>query len=256
MTVEEMIAERTGKLSAIKDSSNAAVIAKGGSAADDLSGLPAAISSIPSGGELPELTNPATAGDVIAGKEYIDGAGAKRVGTLVVCDTITEVENFGIAGTGVSLEIESTADGSSKTMTLPEPNLVAENIVAGSSIFGIHGSAKTLRVETGTITPAEDTTSITIPCSDGAKAFVLIPNSDVISAVEGQTAKRYVTTAVANFAGSIDGAPNTAMQIWNLSSYANSARLSTNTDGVELSSTFYFYPGTYSWTAYYWEDGA
>ncbi len=50
MTVEEMIAERTGKLEAIKDSSNAAVIAKGGSAADDLSGLPAAISSIPSGG--------------------------------------------------------------------------------------------------------------------------------------------------------------------------------------------------------------
>ena len=50
MTVEEMIAERTEKLEAIKDSSNAAVIAKGGSAADDLSGLPAAISSIPSGG--------------------------------------------------------------------------------------------------------------------------------------------------------------------------------------------------------------
>ena len=50
MTVEEMIAERTEKLEAIKDSSNAAVIAKGGSAADDLSRLPAAISSIPSGG--------------------------------------------------------------------------------------------------------------------------------------------------------------------------------------------------------------
>ena len=50
MTVEEMIVERTEKLEAIKDSSNAAVIAKGGSATDDLSGLPAAISSIPSGG--------------------------------------------------------------------------------------------------------------------------------------------------------------------------------------------------------------
>ena len=54
MTVEEMIAQRTGKLSAIKDSSNAAVIAKGGSAADDLSGLPAAISSIPAGGGAKE----------------------------------------------------------------------------------------------------------------------------------------------------------------------------------------------------------
>ena len=50
MTVEEMIAERKEKLSAIKDSSNAAVTARGGTAAYDLSGLPAAISSIPSGG--------------------------------------------------------------------------------------------------------------------------------------------------------------------------------------------------------------
>ena len=49
MTVEEMIAERTEKLEAIKDSSNATVAAKGGTPADNLSGLPAAIESIPSG---------------------------------------------------------------------------------------------------------------------------------------------------------------------------------------------------------------
>ena len=152
MTVEEMIAERTEKLEAIKDSSNAAVIAKGGSAADDLSGLPAAISSIPSGGELPELTDPAAAGDVIAGKEYIDGAGTKQEGTLVVCDTIVEAEHFGVAGTGVSLEIQSTADRSSKTLTIPEPNLLPENIKSGVSIFGVPGTAKT--VERITVTTA------------------------------------------------------------------------------------------------------
>ena len=255
MTVAEMIAQRTAKLTAIKDSSNAAVTAKGGTAADDLSGLPAAIESITSGGgALPVLTNPAADGDVITGKEYIDGNGDKKAGTLVVCDSIVAVECLGIAGTGVSLDIESTADGSGKTMMLPEPKLVAENIVAGSSIFGVPGTAKKLRTETGTITPAEDTNSITVPCSGGAKAFVLVADSTVIVAVEGQASKRYVTTAVANYAGSIDGAPNTAMQIWNLRSYANAGLVTTNTGGVELLSSYYFYPGTYRWTAYYWED--
>ena len=216
--------------------------------------MAAAIAGIPTGGSLPALTKPAAESDVLDGKEYIDGNGNKKTGTLVVCDTVAEVETFGISGVGVNVEIESTADGSTKMLTLPEPNLMPENIKSGVMIYGCTGNAKILRVETGTITPAEDTTSITIPCSDGAKAFVLEATDDVISAVKGQTAKRYVTTAVANFAGSIDGAPNTAIQVWNIRSYANAGRVSTNTDGVALSSSYYFYPGTYRWTAYYWED--
>lgn len=254
MTVADKIAQRTAALKAIKATSNAAVAAKGGTPADNLSGLPAAIESIPSGGDLPELTTPAEVGHVVAGKEYIDAGGNKQTGTMVVCDTIQEVETTGLPGVGVQVDLESTADGSAKTMTLPEPNLLPENIKSGVSIFGVHGTAKTLRVETGTITPAEDSKSITIPCTDGAKAFVLVADSTVIGAVEGQKSKRYVTTAVANFAGSIDGAPNTAMQIWNLSSYANAGRVSQNTDGVTMSSSYYFYAGTYRWTAYYWED--
>ena len=124
---------------------------------------------------LPELTTPAEVGHVVAGKEYIDGNGNKRAGTLVVCDTVAEVDTFGSSGVGVNVEIESTADGSGKTMTLPEPNLVAENIVGGSSIFGVSGTAKKLRVETGTITPAEDVTDITIPAPfDGYCALLLI----------------------------------------------------------------------------------
>lgn len=256
MTVAEMIAQRTAALRTVLNDCAIAVDAKGGKPADDLSGLQDAIASIPTGSELPKLTTPAEVGHVLAGKEYIDGNGGKKAGTLVVCDTIEEVETIGVPGTGVSVDIESSADGSGKTMTLPEPKLVAENIVVGSSIFGVPGTAKKLRVETGTITPAEDTKSITIPCPNGAKAFVLIPNSAIISAVEGQAAKRYVTTAAANYVGSIDGAPNTAMQIWNLRSYANAGLLTTNTDGVELWSSYYFYPGTYRWTAYYWEDDA
>ena len=216
--------------------------------------MAAAIAGIPTGGNLPALTKPAVESDVLAGKEYIDGSGAKKAGTLVVCDTVQEVEYFGIAGTGVSLDLESTADASGKTMTLPEKNLLPENIKSGVSIFKVAGSAKTMRVETGTITPAEDSASITIPCTDGAKAVCLEADADVISAVEGQKSKRYATAAVANFAGSIDGAPNTALRIWNLTSYANSGLVAQNTAGVTISFNFYFYAGTYRWTAYYWED--
>ena len=141
MTIADMIAQRTAKLTAIKDSSNAAVTAKGGTAADDLSGLPAAIESITSGGgALPVLTNPAEVGHVIAGKEYIDGSGNKQTGTLVVCDSIEEVETIGEAGVGLYVDIESPVDGSAGELTIPEPNLLPENIKSGISIFGIQGS--------------------------------------------------------------------------------------------------------------------
>ena len=114
--------------------------------------LKAEQAKIHTGSIWPELDNPASIGDVIAGKEYIDASGAKKAGTLVVCDTIQEAEHFGVAGTGVSLDIESSADGSSMTMTLPEPNLIPENIKSGVSIFGVPGAAKT--IEEITVTTA------------------------------------------------------------------------------------------------------
>ena len=101
-----------------------------------------AILAIPTGAALPELTTPAEVGHVVAGKEYIDAAGAKKTGTLVVCDTVAEVDTFGSSGVGVNVEIESTADGSTKMLTLPEPNLLPENIKNGVKIFGISGTAE------------------------------------------------------------------------------------------------------------------
>ena len=114
--------------------------------------LKAEQAKVQTGSILPELDNPASTGDVIAGKEYIDGNGDKKSGTLVVCDSIVEIETLGIAGTGVSLEIQSTADRSDKTMTLTEPNLKSENIISGVSIFGVPGTAKT--IEEITVTTA------------------------------------------------------------------------------------------------------
>ena len=216
--------------------------------------MAAAIAGIPTGGSLPALTKPAAESDVLAGKEYIDGNGNKRAGTLVVCDTVAEVDTFGSSGVGVNVEIESTADGSTKMLTLPEPNLVAENIVVGSSIFGVPGTAKTLRVESGSITPAEGTKAITIPCTDGAKAVCLEADAATIGAVEGQAKTRYVTSVLANFCGKIAGATNAAMYIWNLTKYADSGVLADNANGFYISSNMSFYPGAYRWTAYYWED--
>lgn len=126
------------------------------------------------------------------------------------------------------------------------------NIILPSS--SADDNQKYLRMESGTITPAEDMKSITIPCSGGAKAFVLEATDDVLSAVEGQKSKRYAIAAVGNFAGSIDGAPNTALRIWNLKSYVNGGLVAQNTAGVTMSFSFYFYAGTYRWTAYYWEE--
>lgn len=62
---------------------NTALTGKGGAEAEDLHGVAAAITGLPSGsGELPKLDNPATDSDVVSGKEYIDQNGEKRMGTL------------------------------------------------------------------------------------------------------------------------------------------------------------------------------
>ena len=265
MTVAEMIAQRTAKLTAIKDSSNAAVTAKGGTAADDLSGLPAAIESITSGGgALPVLTNPAEVGHVIAGKEYIDGSGNKQTGTLVVCDTIEEVEFLGIAGTGVSVDIESSADGSAAMLTLREPNLLPENIVAGSSIFGVTGTARKLRVESGTITPAEDSLAFELPCTanpnvinvhmtDAAMATILtgsvnaaltaIGTNTEIKSGAANNLKVYFRAIVTVFVGS-------AAQV-----VQNMKEITMDAVTLNTSSGYPWKAGCeYQWTAYYWED--
>ena len=104
--------------------------------------LKAEQAKIHTGSIPPELDNPASPGDVLKDKDYLDGAGAKRVGTLVVCDTIEEAESFGEGGVGLQVVLESSADGSSKTLTIPEPNLLPENIKTGVSMFGIASSAK------------------------------------------------------------------------------------------------------------------
>lgn len=102
--------------------------------------LKAEQAKIHTGSILPTLDNPASLGDVLKDKDYLDGAGAKRVGTLVVCDTVQDDGYFGNNGYGLSVNLVSVIDGSEKTLELPEPNLKSENIKSGVNIFGILGT--------------------------------------------------------------------------------------------------------------------
>ena len=265
MTIAEMIAQRTAALRTVLHDSGQAIHAKGGTPADDLSGLQDAILSIPSGGgELPELTAPAEVGHVVAGKEYIDAAGTKKTGTLVVCDTIEEVEFFGIAGTGVSLDIQSTADGSGKTMTLRETNLLPENIVAGSSIFGVPGTAKKLRVETGTITPAEDSLALELPCTANPNvinvhmtdaAMETILTGSVNAALTAIGTNTEIKSGAANnlktsFRAIVTVFVGSAAQV-----LQNTQEITMDAVTLKTSSGYPWKAGCeYQWTAYYWED--
>lgn len=254
MTVADKIAQRTTKLTGILNDSNVAVSAKGGTPTGDLSGMPDAIASIPAGGTLPELTDPAAESDVLAGKEYIDAAGNKQTGTLVACDSVEEVETIGVPGVGLSVDIESSADGSTGKLTLPEPNLLAENIKSGVSIFGVPGTAKTMRVETGTITPAEDRNTMSIEISGSPKAVSVVAAQSYTPAqgdILGACYDVMPWRTVCGYNGAI---------LYHASGSARLTQVSVSADaaGISLpaiSSSFLWRAGVeYQWTAYYWED--
>ena len=253
MTVAEMIARRTTELTAIKADINAAVSAKGGTPADNLSGLPAAIESIPSGGDLPKLTTPAEVGHVVTGKEYIDAAGNKQTGTLVVCDSVDEVETVGVPGVGLSVSIESTADGSDGELMLREPNLLSENIKNGVSIFNVNGTAKTLRVETGTITPAEDITAIDIVCTAGYNLFVLKLTNGSVSG-KSHWKDIYCTPGIS---AAVQGYRNANAHYVDANGKVQAGVLNVSADAglkFDVSGIFAAAGCEYTWTAYYWED--
>ena len=213
---------------------------------------------------LPELTNPAADGDVIAGKEYIDASGAKKAGTLVVCDTVYEVETLPYPGTGLTVDLESSADRSSKTLTIPEPNLLPENIVVGSSIFGVPGTAKKLRVETGTITPAEDSASLTLPCTANPKMFVVQATDAAMGSIIADNVAAMVSAAGygKTFPIGNDGAHKdsnlAAVTLHTTGGAINFGGVICNVSASVTVGVFSMYRWKagveYQWTAYYWED--
>ena len=126
--------------------------------------LKAEQAKIHTGSILPTLDNPASTGDVLKDKEYIDGNSDKKTGTLIIADTVQADGYFGNSGYGVSVNLVSVLDGSTKILTLPETNLLPDNIKSGVDIFGILGTLSLglfddeIDCEIGTFELAEDNT--------------------------------------------------------------------------------------------------
>ena len=216
--------------------------------------MAAAIAGIPTGGSLPALTKPAAESDVLAGKEYIDGNGNKKTGTLVVADSLFVNEVFleGI-GVGAAVNVESSVDGSSKDLTLPEPNLIPENIKSGVMIYGCTGNAKILRVETGTITPAEDITALHIACTAGYRLFVFKLTS---GAASGKAIWKEIF-CTPDISVATNGTRNANARYFDANGNTQYGILSANTDsGFGISSTAIVAAAgcEYTWTAYNGED--
>ena len=218
-----------------------------------------AILAIPTGVALPELTTPAEVGHVLAGKEYIDGNGNKKTGTLVVADSLFAAEVYlEDIGVGAAVNVESSVDGSSKDLTLPEPNLIPENIKNGVMIYGCTGNAKILRVETGTITPAKDVIDITIPAPfDGYCALLLIAADK--TALEQKGAGSIHSVRVMNALYDSVGQIG-IMNRYNGTAYSAATKTPTASDNgnIHLSGANtdrYYRAGiVYNYYVYYWED--
>ena len=224
------------------------------------------IKGIQTGVTLPELTTPAAVSDVLEGKEYIGADGEKRTGTLVVCDSVEDVEHFGADGIGVHLKIESTADGSSKTITLPEENLKSENIKSGISIFHVAGSVKEIRTETGTITTAEDSASLALPCTANPKMFVVQATDAAMDSIIADHVAAMVSavgcwkTFPTGTAGAYKDKNIAAVTIHMTSGKIGVSGVTCEVSAsvtVGVYSTYRWKAGVeYQWTAYYWEDNA
>ena len=135
------IADKLNLLLNTKAAIKAAIIGKGQTVgdSDSFSAYPAKIQAIETGIQLPTLTNPGTAADLLAGKELIDQDGNPLTGTMpsLTAQTITPGVSDQIIAAGRYLTGAVTVSGDS--------NLVASNIKSGVSIFGVSGSITPIR---------------------------------------------------------------------------------------------------------------
>ena len=109
-------------------------------------------------------------------------------------------------GVGMTVEVESSADGSGKTMTLPEPNLKSENIKSGVSIFGVSGTAKTVEILTADVTPVKDVATLTIPIPNATAVRVVLDSDDIQSLVGSKSFYSSVSSVIGAAPNAIAGA--------------------------------------------------
>lgn len=157
-----------------------AIRAKTGGTADITADtFPTAIGTISTGTPLPTLTTPAAAGDILSGKEAIDGQGSKLTGRLNICDSISVDEVYTPSQGVASMQVTSTKDDSAKVITWQEPDALPENIVAGKTILGVTGTyegggAETITIVSPTTTCAQIADALRAAVSASITRFIAI----------------------------------------------------------------------------------
>lgn len=170
------IAEKLQKLIETKEAIKSAIKSKGQTLEDSepLSAYPNKILAIETGAQLPSLSNPASAAQILEGYEAIDSTGAKITGSIpdvaqatpsiTVSDkgliTASTTQSAGYIAAGKKSATKQLTAQAAQTITpgttdqtiasgqyltgaqtiKGDSNLVAENIKSGVSIFGVAGS--------------------------------------------------------------------------------------------------------------------
>lgn len=158
-----------------------AVSGKGGTVPQSavVGNLATAIGTISTGTPLPPLTDPAAAGDILAGKEAIDGNGDKLTGSLVIANTLDLTETPTITNGVLSVGVESSKEEGTKAFTVSVPDALPENIVSGKTILGVTGTYEgggeaTITIVSPTTTCAEIADALRAAVSASITRFIAI----------------------------------------------------------------------------------
>lgn len=130
-----------------------------------------------------------------------------------------------------------------------------------SQMVGAISSIKTLHIETGTITPAEDTTEMVLPCTNDPKMIcIAAADAEAVSAARSYATLEMVAVTKAYQVGSAQALTpkQYAVIIANYKGTWQRGITEISTAGKTIKMVLEGYPwaagAEYVWTAYDWED--
>lgn len=253
--------ESKEKLQAIVSAANAATGESDQTVTDAVQTLIDGYGSQP----LPPLTNPASSGDILSGKEAIDGNGDKQTGTLEICESVALDDILGVYDGMANIQVASSKDYSQAEISWPEPDALTENIVSGKTIFGVDGTAKKIVKISGayTVGASDITTYINVAGLIYPRAFSLsIPYENAVS---------YAAAIGKNVVWKIDAMQNKEAAAYAALTYVTPpggqlvavcpvmcnntrTRIYLSLSGVASVDAVFPAAARYDWIGYYWEE--